>query len=117
MWSKQQEWRHTPRGYASRFIERAKLETPDTDLTHEWIVNRLSSGVCELSGVNFDWINKTEYYHNPNAPSIDRIDSSKGYYKDNVQFILSWLNRAKGEFSMDTFLTLINSTWKALLEN
>jgi hypothetical protein len=104
----QQTWRHSARGYASRFIERAKVVTPDTDLTINFLRDKVNKGNCELSGIPFQFVNSYEYFHNPYAPSIDRIDSSIGYYKKNVRIVLYWLNRAKGEFSDEIFKYLFS---------
>lgn len=41
---------------------------------------------------------------NPKAPSIDRIDSKKGYTKDNVRLVLTCVNIALSNFGQD-FLT------------
>lgn len=42
----------------------------------------------------------------PNSPSIDRIDSTKGYTEDNVQWVIWVVNDAKSNMSMDDFLGL-----------
>lgn len=45
---------------------------------------------------------------NPNLiASLDRIDSSKGYIKGNVQFISTTLNFAKNKYDEDVLLNLI----------
>ena len=45
---------------------------------------------------------------NPNLiASLDRIDSSKGYVKGNIQFISTTLNFAKNKYSEDVLLNLI----------
>ena len=36
---------------------------------------------------------------NASAPSIDRIDSSKGYSNENTRIVCRWYNMAKGELS------------------
>ena len=39
-------------------------------------------------------------------PSLDRIDSNKGYEKENIQLVLFEVNRMKSDFSMERFLFL-----------
>ena len=38
--------------------------------------------------------------------SVDRIDSSKGYTKDNIMIICDWANKAKGTCTPEEFLEL-----------
>jgi hypothetical protein len=109
-----QKRRATPEGYVSRFIERAKESTPDTDLDRDFLIAKIAPGACELTGVAFSYDKNTNYYSNPKCPSIDRIDSSKGYYKDNVQIVLNWINRAKNEYSMQDFSEMLLEAANAL---
>lgn len=39
----------------------------------------------------------------PFAPSIDRIESKKGYTSDNIQIVCQIVNRAKNEYSQEMF--------------
>lgn len=107
----QQSRRKSLEGYVDRFMERIKLKTPDSDITREFLEELLSCGVCCITGTNFKYENEYDCYHNPLAPSIDRIDSKKGYYKDNVQIMLSCLNKFKNDLPNEDFINL----WKALV--
>lgn len=40
----------------------------------------------------------------PTNISIDRIDSSKGYLRDNVQFVCDIVNRMKSDMSLPELL-------------
>lgn len=60
------------------------------DLDREWFDVRLAAGICEMSGLPFDFTNG----RGPNAPSVDRIDPKGPYTKSNCRLILWWLNRA-----------------------
>ncbi len=48
-----------------------------------------------------------------NTASLDRIDSSKGYIKDNVQWVHKDVNRMKNEYDMNYFLNMC----KLIVEN
>lgn len=107
----QQTRRHTREGYIDRFLERARVRTPDTDLDREYLEG-IFGETCHISGQGFEYVNTEACYHNALAPSIDRIDSRYGYYRGNVQIILSCINRMKNDMPNDSFLKL----WKALTE-
>jgi len=102
--------RNKPEGYVDRFLERAKIRTPDTDLDREFFTDKMDK--CNITGRKFKYTNPYDCYHNPFAPSIDRIDSRKGYYKSNVQVILGCVNRMKNDMPNEEFLKL----WEALTQ-
>lgn len=52
---------------------------------------------CALTGIEFS---------EDIRPSLDRIDSSKGYEKGNIQLVLQDINRMKSNFSLERFLYL-----------
>jgi hypothetical protein len=54
---------------------------------------------CSLTSVSFSADNK---------PSLDRIDSSKGYTKDNIQFVLKDINVMKSNLEESKFVELCN---------
>ena len=64
------------------------------DLTTEFLFSlwEKQSGKCVLSGVFM-----THCRNDPKSASIDRIDSSKGYTKDNIQLICSLMNLGKNK--------------------
>lgn len=76
------------------------------DFDYKWILKKLEAGVCEVTGINFDFEKPHDTSKNPYAPSIDRIDSSKGYCKDNVRIVLWQYNLMKGEIPDDKLLEL-----------
>ena len=79
---------------------RSKKLKRDFDLTKEFVENlyEKQGGKCALTGLVFS----DEKYNNcrrrPFAPSLDRIDSKRGYTQDNVRFVCSMVNTALGEF-------------------
>lgn len=62
-------------------------------------LNMRQEGVCALSGVRFD---------EDHLPSLDRIDPSKGYKKNNIQLLLIEINRMKSDLEEKYFLYLCN---------
>lgn len=74
---------------------------PPPDFTSEWIEAKIINGVCEATGIPFDLTTRRTEVHasNPWVPSLDRIDSSKPYLKNNVQVVVYMYNVCKGEFA------------------
>ena len=65
-------------------------------------------GICPYTGIEM----KLKEYTGPSCPyngSIDRIDSSKNYSKDNIEYVCLSVNYAKNEFSKDEMLKFFQS--------
>lgn len=73
------------------------------DIDEKWIeyLLNIQNYKCYYTGVPFN-LSKS----NGNTFSIERVDSDKGYTKDNVVLILADLNRMKWELSLDRFIDL-----------
>jgi hypothetical protein len=69
--------------------ERSKKKNLDFNIDYEWIDEQLSKK-CPRTGWDFVY-----EANSPRKPSIDRIDSSKGYTKDNCQLVCVIYNYAK----------------------
>lgn len=59
------------------------------------------NGLCALSGIVMN-----PNTNSPYTPSIDRIDSQKGYIKGNFQFLCSMVNMMKNKFNEKEFLEM-----------
>lgn len=81
--------------------KRAWWKKVDFDLDTKWLIDKFNKGYCEVTGLKFDTSKKP--YVNPYYPSIDRINSKKGYTKDNCQMVCHMYNTAKCEFSKEVF--------------
>ena len=83
-----------------RSRQRAKECGMPFDLTAEWIAAKLRIGTCEKTGAVLDFAHpESTQQYNWNAPSLDRIDSSKGYTIDNVQITTWRYNQSKNLMS------------------
>lgn len=80
----------------------AKVRNIEFKLTEkqykELVIN--SCGVCSLTGIPFNFTNNT-YKRNPFSASIDRIDSTKGYFVGNVRLVCVAVNIALNEWGLD----------------
>jgi hypothetical protein len=70
------------------------------NLTLDFLCQLFASqnGLCAITGVPM-----TVQQHLLNSCSIDRIDSSIGYMRDNVHFVSTWVNTAKGDHTLEEF--------------
>jgi len=74
---------------------------PELDFSSTWLEEKILAGVCEATGIPFDLntvFSNTVHAKNPWVPSIDRIDSSKPYLKNNVHVVVYMYNVCKAEF-------------------
>lgn len=73
------------------------------DLPLQWVIDRLTPGVCELTGIEFDYNPLGDGLANPLSPSIDRRDPSIGYTTSNCRLILTAMNRALSSYGEPIF--------------
>jgi hypothetical protein len=66
-----------------------------------WKIYEKQNGKCALSGVEIKFANKAKL---PNTASLDRIDSSKHYTIENIQWVHKDVNRMKMDMSQDEFI-------------
>lgn len=59
---------------------------------------------CALSGVEINFPPRSRQYGGSGTASLDRIDSSKGYSIDNIQWVHKDINCMKMAFSQSSFL-------------
>ncbi len=90
------EYSTSPEGRAAQLLSgataRARKKGLPVSITREWITKRLLVGVCEISGLRFDFTAANG--GGPYSPSLDRIDSTGGYTTGNTRVICWALNAA-----------------------
>ena len=96
---------------------RAKKKKLEFCLTEEMIAPRVINGVCELTGIAFDLSYKSASRKNPFSPSIDRIDSSKGYVLSNIRVVLTAVNNALGEDGEEVVYPILKAMVEAIEKN
>ena len=72
----------------------------DISLDDVWFLYTAQEGRCALSGIPIGWSEVGSIH----TASIDRIDSSMGYTKDNVQLLHKDVNFMKQHFSQEYFI-------------
>lgn len=104
-------YRNTIVGRASAMyhttIKGAKQRNIDFELPLSWYKEKLAIGVCEKTKLPFVLkpekspftVTSKNQVRNPFAPSVERLDSNKGYTEDNCVMVVCMYNFAKGVFS------------------
>jgi len=87
-----------------RCRQRAKRCGIDCQLDIDNIHEKLLKGVCEVTGVILEF---SQGDYNPYSPSIDRIDSGKGYVDGNIQVVCMIYNFMKNKFTTKQVLEFI----------
>lgn len=64
----------------------------------------LQGGKCAITGIPMKFYEKNRNHRD--AASVDRIDSSKGYSKDNIHLVISSINIMKMDLPLDVFIEL-----------
>lgn len=83
-------------------VPRKTVEVTLADLQEQW---NLQNGKCPYTGWTLEIKNKNKKVtKKPNMASLDRIDSSKGYIKGNIQFVSFMANMAKHTFHEDELI-------------
>lgn len=87
---------------------RATKKGLEYDIDVDFIYDILKGGKCARTGIEFSLGYNGKSFKDRNAytPSIDKIDPTKGYTKDNVQVVCWWYNLSKSNFSDQTVLEL-----------
>lgn len=120
LWAKHlettQRWRKENSDKTSTSTIRSRLREPERWLWNQARKRALSKGFeftllisdiiipeyCPIMGKKLEYIPKG---YNEYSPSIDRIDSLKGYTKDNIQVISSIANRMKWNATREQLIT------------
>ena len=103
----------TFKGRGVQMLARSRTRAKESGIAHnivlEDILPKIKTGFCELTKLPFDLKPVTKTSQNAYAPSIDRIDSLKGYTKDNVRIVLYSVNAALGQFGTDIMLPILKA--------
>jgi hypothetical protein len=83
----------------------AKRELECT-LTEEEVEAMLAPMACSATGLPLTWERDGDSYRRPWAPSIDRINCSKGYVPGNVRVVCSAFNTMRNEFPDEVVFAL-----------
>lgn len=97
------------RKHWNRIMKNADMRGLEFSISIEdaWELFLKQEGRCALTGLPISTINGyKDHFKLRNAASLDRIDSSKGYTKDNIQWLHKDINMMKYMFSTEYFVEL-----------
>lgn len=89
--------------------KRASRKNVEYALDKDFMIHllRRSGWKCEVSGIPFEFgIKENKGYNLPYHPSLDRIDSSKGYTPDNIRIVCLAANIAMNAWGDQVLLRL-----------
>jgi len=89
------------RDIIKKLEKRANRKGIPFNLDIGWLSSKLALGFCESTGLPFKE-HPNVGHRNPYLPSVDRIDSSGGYTKDNCRLVVMGFNVLKSNFDDDT---------------
>ncbi len=100
---------------AQKARRRAKTEGWECNVDAEYL-ETIWTGVCPITGATLHIGQEKGTIPDTNLASLDRLDSTKGYIKGNVQYIAFRCNNIKTDASFEEF-EQIYFWWKKRLEN
>jgi hypothetical protein len=86
--------------FTKYFLRSNRKRTGDITIQDVWDLYEKQNRKCALSGISISF-NKTE---SGISASLDRIDSSKEYTKDNIQLVHKDVNTMKNKFNQTDFI-------------
>lgn len=86
--------------------KRREYKGSDFNLDLEFILDKLTIGVCEVTGIPFNYDKPNGITCNKFSPSLDRVDNNTGYIKSNVQVVIWQYNLMKGQISDNELLEI-----------
>jgi len=81
---------------------RAKKKGIPFDIDHDYVMSLWPKDGVDFFGVKMEWKVERDrrMISRPNAPSLDRIDTAKGYVRGNVMWLSHKMNQLKGGLSL-----------------
>jgi hypothetical protein len=100
--------------YWSRIMKGAVCRNLEWDLTivQAWELFQKQGGKCAISGLEIKLVTDYTRRHEEHTASLDRIENSKGYTLDNVQWVHRDINMMRRAMPLDYFKWLCTQIGK-----
>ncbi len=110
---KNKTYKNISGNFFSKIIHGAEMRNIDFNLNIDYVWNLFDKqkGKCAISGVDINFKNKQQNIFE-NTASLDRINSSKGYIKGNVQWVHKKINIIKWNLPEKEFLNWIKKIYE-----
>lgn len=86
------------------------------EFTSAEIAQIMEGGVCSKTGIPFEF-DQSKYPRSPWTPVPDRIDPSKGYTRENVQWVCHMYNSMKQDYSEEEVQIFLEALWARGLDS
>ena len=97
------DWKYKP---AVHMLNNSKQRAKAAGLEHNLTLDDIViPDVCPVLGIKLETGDRKKHY---NAPSIDRIDNTKGYLKENVVIVSTRANLLKKDATIDELIMIGN---------
>lgn len=108
-------YKEIPASWFTRFRNYAKKKNSNFEIELEdiWVLYERQNRKCALSGLDIDFTRMGTGTRAVYTASIDRINSKKGYTKDNIQLVHKDVNIMKNAYDQDYFVEVC----KAIVNN
>jgi hypothetical protein len=104
-------WQQARKGAVKRRID---FSITANDVIALW---EEQQGLCKISNIPMTLTHGTMTLQNPTKVSIDRIDNTIGYHKNNIQLVIWQVNCGKSVWDTDQFVEMcISVAEKRLME-
>ena len=98
---RENNWKYQP---SRHMLNNSKQRAKNAGLEHTLVLDDIIiPDYCPVLGIKLETGDRKEHY---NAPSIDRIDNSKGYIKENIVVISTRANLLKKDATIDELVML-----------
>jgi hypothetical protein len=95
---------------------RAQKKGLEVDITRDYLLETLQATEykCAVTGITFDRNSSGRKKANAFRASVDRIDSNKGYTKDNIRWVCWAVNQMKSDRTDEEFKFWVETLYKAI---